>query len=288
MEKQKNFWDKNAGRYDCFMRKDAAAYEQMYELLRPVVRHKTVLELATGTGLIAKNIVNSAAHIEATDASPEMIAEAKRDNRSAKLHFSVQDMFHLPYADKSFDVVIVANALHIVPEPEKALSEIRRVLKDDGVLVAPTFTHEIEVIHIPHRNVILRGRRSVNITRHERQHDVSEPVTGKYGVILRIADMFLRDGLSRLDQPAEEMSVVFLGYFNHRLFGFDVADKNTTRAARGCTDCRRDRCGRNDDSFHGFHTTPPLLQTPCRQPPSCSTPLPADKIWSGSGYRFPP
>lgn len=151
-----------------------------------------------------------------------------------------------------------------------------------------SFTHEIEVIHIPHRNVILRGRRSVNITRHERQHDVSEPVTGKYGVILRIADMFLRDGLSRLDQPAEEMSVVFLGYFNHRLFGFDVADKNTTRAARGCTDCRRDRCGRNDDSFHGFHTTPPLLQTPCRQPPSCSTPLPADRIWSGSGYRFPP
>lgn len=97
--------------------------------------------MATGTGLIAKNIVNSAAHIEATDASPEMIAEAKRDNRSAKLHFSVQDMFHLPYADESFDVVIVANALHIVPEPEKALAEIRRVLKDDGVLVAPTFTH---------------------------------------------------------------------------------------------------------------------------------------------------
>lgn len=141
MEKRKNFWDKNAGRYDRFMRKDAAAYERLYELLRPVVRHRTVLELAAGTGLIAKNIVNSAAYIEATDASPEMIAEAKRDNRSAKLHFSVQDMFRLPYADGSFDVIIVANALHIVPEPEKALSEIRRVLKDDGVLVAPTFTH---------------------------------------------------------------------------------------------------------------------------------------------------
>ena len=141
MRNSQSFWDKNAERYDRFMRKDAAAYERLYELLRPVVRHRTVLELAAGTGLIAKNIVNSAAHIEATDASPEMIAEAKRDNRSAKLHFSVQDMFHLPYADGSFDVVIVANALHIVPEPKKALSEIRRVLKDDGVLVAPTFTH---------------------------------------------------------------------------------------------------------------------------------------------------
>lgn len=50
-------------------------------------------------------------------------------------------MFHLPYADRSFDVVIVSNALHIVPQPEKALQEIGRVLKDDGVLVAPTFTH---------------------------------------------------------------------------------------------------------------------------------------------------
>ena len=141
MKEHKNFWDRNAGRYDRFMRKDRAAYEEMYELIRPVVKAKTVLELATGTGLIAKHIVNAAAHIEATDASAEMILESKRDNQSAKLHFSVQDMFRLPYADKSFDVVIVSSALHIVPEPEKALRELRRVLKDDGVLIAPTFTH---------------------------------------------------------------------------------------------------------------------------------------------------
>ena len=141
MRNSQNFWDKNAGRYDRFMRKDAAAYEQMYELLRPVVRQKTVLELATGTGLIAKHIVRYADHIEATDASQEMIEQAKQGVKSAKLYFSVQDMFHLPYAGQSFDVVIVSNALHIVPEPEKALRELRRVLKDDGVLIAPTFTH---------------------------------------------------------------------------------------------------------------------------------------------------
>ena len=103
MEKQTDFWDKNAGRYDRFMGKDAEAYAQLYELMRPAVRHRTVLELATGTGLIAKSMATN--------------------------------------ADKSFDVVIVSNALHIVPEPEKALSEIRRVLKNDGVLIAPTFTH---------------------------------------------------------------------------------------------------------------------------------------------------
>ena len=141
MKENKSFWDRNAKHYDRFMRKDAAAYMQMYALLRPLVKAKTVLELATGTGRIAKHRVNAAAHIEATDVSAEMIAEAKRDNRSAKLHFSVQDMFRLPYADKSFDVVIVSNALHIVPQPEKALAEIHRVLKDGGLLIAPTFTH---------------------------------------------------------------------------------------------------------------------------------------------------
>ena len=141
MSGKTDFWDRHAKIYNRFMRRDAAAYERMYELLRPVVRRKTVLELATGTGLIAKHIVNAAAHIEATDASAEMIAEARRDNDSSKLRFSVQNMFCLPYADKSFDVVIVSNALHIVLHPEKALAEIRRVLKDDGVLVAPTFTH---------------------------------------------------------------------------------------------------------------------------------------------------
>ena len=149
MKKSENFWNRNAKRYDRFMRKDRAAYEKLYELIRPVAKARTVLELAAGTGLIAKNIVRAASHIEVTDASEEMITEAKRNNRSAKLHFSVRDMFCLPYADKSFDVVIVSNALHIVPQPEKALAEIRRVLKDDGVLIAPTFTHG---------NSTLRGR----------------------------------------------------------------------------------------------------------------------------------
>ena len=138
---KKNFWDRNAARYDRFMRKNAIAYDQLYALLRPAVWHKAVLEVATGTGQVAKHLLCTADHIEATDASAAMIAQAKRGNFSSKLYFSVQDMFHLPYADQSFDVVIVSNALHIVPHPEKALIEFRRVLKNDGTLIAPTFTH---------------------------------------------------------------------------------------------------------------------------------------------------
>ena len=74
MAERRDFWGRNAIRYDRFMRKDQAAYGALYAQIRPVVKDKTVLELAAGTGLIAKNIVGGARHIEATDVSPEMIA----------------------------------------------------------------------------------------------------------------------------------------------------------------------------------------------------------------------
>ncbi len=69
------------------MHKDNEAYNQMYSLICPVVQYKQVFELATGTELIAKHIVHSADHIEATDASTEMIAQAKQGVQSDKLHF---------------------------------------------------------------------------------------------------------------------------------------------------------------------------------------------------------
>lgn len=98
---KKTFWDRTAKIYDRFMRKDAAAYERLYELLRPVVRHKTVLELATGTGSIAKNIVSSANHIEATDASSEMIAEARRIINLRSCTFRCRICFTSPMPTKA-------------------------------------------------------------------------------------------------------------------------------------------------------------------------------------------
>ena len=48
-----SFWDRTAKIYDHFMKKDHKAYKQMYSLIYPVVRHKQVLELATGTAAIS-------------------------------------------------------------------------------------------------------------------------------------------------------------------------------------------------------------------------------------------
>ena len=138
----KQFWSCWSGFYDRFMRSNERLYDAITAKMKGSLnRQMNVLELACGTGLISGQIAGSVKSIEATDFSPEMIAEAKKKPHSARLHYSVQDATNLPYGSETFDAVVITNALHIMPEPEKALSEARRVLKENGILIAPTFVH---------------------------------------------------------------------------------------------------------------------------------------------------
>ncbi|MCB5393418.1 class I SAM-dependent methyltransferase [Longicatena caecimuris] len=137
----KSFWDRWAKRYDFVMSGDGRTYAQIVSRMKKILnKDMAVLELACGTGLLSVQLAGSVRLLEATDFSEEMIRRAKAKAHSSRLHFSVQDATALPYASEPFDAVIISNALHIMPNPEKALSEIRRVLQPDGILIAPTFT----------------------------------------------------------------------------------------------------------------------------------------------------
>jgi len=84
MRNSQNFWDKNAGRYDRFMRKDTAAYEQLYELLRPVVRQKTVLELATADSADGAEDYQAVLLQRGTaDTYPDFIDDSEKDLKQA-------------------------------------------------------------------------------------------------------------------------------------------------------------------------------------------------------------
>lgn len=137
-----SFWDHWAGQYDPFMRGSEPLYDQVAQRMKQRLnRDMYALELACGTGMISQRVVGSVRSLEATDFSPEMIAQAKKHNASSRLHYSVADATRLPYEADSFDAVVIANALHVMPKPKKALAEIRRVLKPGGLLLAPTFVH---------------------------------------------------------------------------------------------------------------------------------------------------
>lgn len=137
----KGFWNKFSGLYDTFMKKDEKMYEELVRLIKKELHQEmNMLELATGTGIIGLKLAPYIRLLEATDFSPEMIEIAKEKGKHlTNVHFSVQDACHLPYKPESFDIVLIANALHIMPEPEKALESIRKVMKADALLIAPNF-----------------------------------------------------------------------------------------------------------------------------------------------------
>lgn len=136
---KKRIWDLYAPIYKQAMKADQQIYDFMYERIPKVIKDKEVLEIATGPGLLAKHIAPFAKNMIATDYSDGMIKEARRGDCPKNLRFEVADANNLPYEDNSFDAVLIANALHIVPDPKKVLKEIDRVLRLKGILIAPNF-----------------------------------------------------------------------------------------------------------------------------------------------------
>jgi phosphatidylethanolamine/phosphatidyl-N-methylethanolamine N-methyltransferase len=139
----KGFWNRYAKIYDLEIRRfNGPAYQRMYKSMTGVLtKEMKVLEIATGTGLIAMHIADAVKSIEATDFSPKMIDAAMKKDIPENVHFSIEDASNLSFPDQSFDAVIISNALHIMPDPELVLKNIRRVLKPNGILIAPTFSH---------------------------------------------------------------------------------------------------------------------------------------------------
>ena len=135
MDDNKQFWERFSRHYAGFMRRSQTTYQQICKAMRPFLkRDMDVLELACGTGQLSVPLSPCVRSWEATDFSAEMIRQAKKQVYSSRLHFSVQDATKLPYGPESFDAVVISNALHVMPHPEKALAEAWRVLKPGGWL----------------------------------------------------------------------------------------------------------------------------------------------------------
>ena len=144
MDDNLGFWEKSAGLYSIQEKKDKGLYDEIALLASQYLnKTKTILELGCGTGQLALRLKDNAKSYEATDFSKAMIKHAlKREIKGAS--FKVMDATALEYEDESFDTIIIANVLHIVPEPEKILLEAYRVLKPGGLLIAPTFIYDDE------------------------------------------------------------------------------------------------------------------------------------------------
>ncbi|MEN8704516.1 MAG: class I SAM-dependent methyltransferase [Nocardioides marinisabuli] len=127
------------------------AYYERPEMLRLAgdVAGLEVLDAGCGSGPLAEALRARGAAVSAFDLSPVMV-ELARERLGGDADVRVADLgAPLPYADDSFDLVVVSLALHYVEDWDSALAELRRVLRPDGRLTVSIIHPMIYAIVYP-------------------------------------------------------------------------------------------------------------------------------------------
>ena len=146
-DRDRNFWERNARRYDyvttgVFGRPLPRALELTAGAVTGAER---VLEVAAGTGLMTAAIAPRVRHLTATDYSDSML-EVLRERMATAGLSNVEavrrDIYALGFPPATFDVVVAGNVLHLVPELERALEALDHLLRPGGTLITPTFVHD--------------------------------------------------------------------------------------------------------------------------------------------------
>lgn len=141
----RTYWERHTKRYDRSTRFLSRPVPRMLELAVEAAKGRArVLEVAAGTGLITVAIAPVVGDLIATDYAEAMVQQLEarvREAGLANVTCEQADLYNLRFEDASFDAVFAANVLHLVPDLERALASLARVLKRGGVLVAPTYLH---------------------------------------------------------------------------------------------------------------------------------------------------
>ena len=136
------FWNKISPVYDLF---ENVYNRKVYKgtgikVAEFIDETDSVLECACGTGAITEEIAKKCRQVLATDFAEEMLKRAsKKCRKYGNVSFRQEDITDIKCADNSFNKVVAGNVIHLLPEPEKALNELLRVVRPGGKVIIPTY-----------------------------------------------------------------------------------------------------------------------------------------------------
>ena len=131
---QRYGWDLAAASYEPTWRAQLAPAQQALLAGAALVPGERVLDVACGTGIVsvaAAQAVGAHGTVVGIDLSNAMV-EAARRVALPNAAFARMDAEQLEFADAHFDVALCALGLMYLPDPERALAEMRRVLRPGG------------------------------------------------------------------------------------------------------------------------------------------------------------
>jgi len=135
----REYWKKSAVRYNKAHQseREHGSWKELLKTILGPAGGLKVLDVGTGTGVIALALAAAGQQVTALDLTAEMVEKAKAnaERRGLVVDFRIGDAEKLPFADNTFDVVISKWLLWTLPTPEKAVSEWQRVLRRGGRLI---------------------------------------------------------------------------------------------------------------------------------------------------------
>ena len=129
----------NGERLETFVYNEATMeHLHRYALAMPLVRGKTVLDIACGEGYGAGFLARQAKGVTGIDMDAATIKQASAKYRKQNLLFKTGSVTAIPEAQNTFDIVVSFETLEHVADHEALLREVKRVLKPDGLLLIST------------------------------------------------------------------------------------------------------------------------------------------------------
>lgn len=107
-----------------------ARFVASLDFIKPHVKEGKVLDVGCGDGFLLSKILGGEKY--GIDISEKRVKQASQFAKEVKQ----ASIYNIPYPDKFFDVVICTEVLEHIPNVEKGMYEVRRVLKDEGKLLA--------------------------------------------------------------------------------------------------------------------------------------------------------
>jgi ubiquinone/menaquinone biosynthesis C-methylase UbiE len=130
--------------YERFMGRWSRLLAPTYVVFAGVKNADRVLDVGTGTGSLAAAVEASmpASEITGVDPSEGFIAYARKNVTSTRAHFEVGDAQALKFKDAAFDDTLALLVMNFIPDANKAIAEMRRVTRPQGVVSACVWDYD--------------------------------------------------------------------------------------------------------------------------------------------------
>jgi ubiquinone/menaquinone biosynthesis C-methylase UbiE len=183
------------------------------------------LDVGCGTGAFTETIQAhwAAAEIVGIDPAAAHVAHGRAQVKSDGIRFEVADARSMPFESGSFDAAVSALVLNFIPDREKAVAEMRRVVRPGGMAAAYVWDFAGRSGTIPHLNAALRQFANV---------DTSSALNAESTSQDKLKELFVAAGLADVETRPIDIIVTYKNFDDYweSNTGFTSPAGNTVRA----------------------------------------------------------